>query len=147
MYCKRGIFRHRLCPFKEPYSLGCGMLAVDIKPIPVKGITGVKTFSADLSNQEGIDALFEEAAKELGEIDIFIANAGFAYCERTDTPDWNHIERIFELNVVSPIYSLEKLRALKGHKPFFFITTASAMSFMSLRIRDLRHHQGGVAYV
>jgi short-subunit dehydrogenase len=113
-------------------ALGAVVLAVDIEPIPVKGITGIKSFSADLSNQEGVDALFEEAAKELGEIDIFIANAGFAYCERTDTPDWNHIKRIFELNVISPIYSLEKLRAAKGNKPFFFITTASAMSFMSL---------------
>jgi short-subunit dehydrogenase len=113
-------------------AMGAVVLAVDISPVPVKGITGVKAFSADLSNQEGVDALFEEAANELGEIDIFIANAGFAYCERTDTPDWNHIKRIFELNVISPIYSLEKLRALKGSKPFFFITTASAMSFMSL---------------
>jgi short-subunit dehydrogenase len=111
---------------------GAVVLAVDIAPIPVKGIPGVKAFSADLSNKEGVDALFEEAAKELGDIDIFIANAGFAYCERTDTPDWNHIKRIFELNTVSPIYSLQKLRAAKGNKPFFFLTTASAMSFMSL---------------
>jgi uncharacterized protein len=111
---------------------GAVVLAVDIAPIPLKGITGVKAFNADLSNHEGVDALFEEAAKELGEIDIFIANAGFAYCERTDTPDWNHIKQIFELNTVSPIYSLEKLRAAKGNRPFFFIATASAMSFMPL---------------
>jgi uncharacterized protein len=113
-------------------AMGAAVLAVDIAPVPVKGITGVKTFSADLSGNQGVDALFEEAAKELGEIDIFIANAGFAYCERTDTPDWDHIKWIFELNTVSPIYSLQKLRAVKGNKPFYFIATASAMSFMPL---------------
>ena len=113
-------------------ALGAIVLAVDIEPMPARGITGVKKFIADLSTKEGVDALFEEAAGELGDIDIFIANAGFAYCERTDTPDWNHIERIFQLNTVSPIYSLEKLRAQKGDKPFFFVSTASAMSFMPL---------------
>ncbi|MGD0278548.1 MAG: SDR family NAD(P)-dependent oxidoreductase [Smithella sp.] len=123
-----------LALLKSLAAEGAEVLAVarHIEPILAGKITGVKAFSADLSNKEGVDALFEAAVKELGDIDIFIANAGFAYCERTDTPDWNHIERIFELNVVSPVYSLEKLRALKGSKSFFFITTASAMSFMSL---------------
>ena len=103
-----------------------------VDPIRNAGIEGLFAYSADLSGQEGVDALFAEAMNILGDIDIFIANAGFAYCERTDHPDWSHISEIFELNVVSSVYCFEKLRVLKKDRPFLFVSTASAMSFMSL---------------
>lgn len=66
-------------------------------------------FSADVSHKEGVDKLFEFASQTFGDIDIFIANAGFAYLEQLTSPDWQHIEDIFNLNVFSPIYALEKL--------------------------------------
>lgn len=69
----------------------------------------VISFQADVSNKEGIDKLFDFAYTTLGDIDIFIANAGFAYLEMLKSPDWKHIESIFSLNVFSPVYSLEKL--------------------------------------
>ena len=103
-----------------------------VEAIAKEAIPGVAVFSCDLSGKEGVDALFEKAREELGGIDVFFANAGFAYCERSDDPDWEHIERIFELNVVSPMYSFERLRKEKGEEGFYFIATASAMSYMSL---------------
>jgi len=113
---------------------GARVLAVARRTDAIRnaGIRGLHAFSADLSRREGVEATFAEALHILGDIDIFVANAGFAYCERTDQPDWNHISDIFELNVVSPVYCFEKLRALKKNAPFLFVSTASAMSFMSL---------------
>ncbi|PKN18935.1 MAG: short-chain dehydrogenase [Deltaproteobacteria bacterium HGW-Deltaproteobacteria-6] len=113
---------------------GARVLAVarNIGPVRDSGIAGLFSFSADLSQKDGVDAMFAEALKVMGDVDIFIANAGFAYCERTDSSDWNHISGIFNLNVVSPAYCLGKLRVLKKDKPFLFVSTASAMSFMAL---------------
>jgi NAD(P)-dependent dehydrogenase (short-subunit alcohol dehydrogenase family) len=102
------------------------------EPIEREDLAGVSAFSCDLSSRAGVDSLFERARELLGGIDIFFANAGFAYCERTDEPDWERLERIFDLNVLSPIYSFEKLRSEKGDEGFFFLTTASAMSHMAL---------------
>jgi uncharacterized protein len=102
------------------------------EPIEREGLAGVTAFSCDLSSREGVDALFARARELLGGIDVFFANAGFAYCERSDDPDWDKLERIFGLNVVSPIYAFEKLRSEKGGEDFFFLTTASAMSHMAL---------------
>jgi Short-chain dehydrogenases of various substrate specificities len=102
------------------------------EPIAAAGIPGLTAFSCDLSAKDGVDALFEKASEELGGIDLFPCNAGFAYCERCDAPDWGRAERIFELNAISPIYSFERLRKEKGSQAFRFLVTASAMSFMSL---------------
>lgn len=89
-------------------------------------------FAADVSTREGVDSVFEYAARTLGEIDVFIANAGFAYLERLDIPDWEHIEYIYNLNVFSPIYSLEKLVALSDDKPVTFVCTISGAGLASL---------------
>lgn len=88
-------------------------------------------FSADMSTQEGIDNVFDFAKHTLGDIDIFIANAGFAYLEKLNNPGWNHIENIFSLNVFSPIYSLEKLLQT-GNKQKIFVCTISGAGLASL---------------
>lgn len=88
-------------------------------------------FAADVSSKEGIDKMFTFAQETFGETDIFIANAGFAYLERLLTPDWNHISQIYDLNVFSPIYSLEKL-AIESQREKAFIFIVSGVGFVSL---------------
>lgn len=68
----------------------------------------------------------------MGNIDIFIANAGFAFLERLDEPDWEHIEKIYNLNVFSPIYSLEKFVKQGKEKPKMFVSTISGAGLVSL---------------
>lgn len=102
-------------------------VARHVETIPVvDGI--VFPFSADLSNEEGVDSLFEYTRSVFDGIDIFIANAGYAYLEKLSNPDWEHIENIFALNVFSAIYSLEKLA--KEDTPNFksFVCTISAVA-------------------
>lgn len=86
----------------------------------------------DVSKKEELDNLFEFSQEKLGGIDLFIANAGFAYFEKIDKPEWEHIEAIFKTNVVGFIYCAEKMKEFNGNKPYNFVVTVSGMSLLSL---------------
>lgn len=76
---------------------GVKILAVARHIDNISGAEGVVyPFSADVSSSEGIDKVFSYAQQIFGHIDIFIANAGFAYLERLETPDWQHIRKIYD---------------------------------------------------
>ncbi|MFV0417798.1 MAG: SDR family NAD(P)-dependent oxidoreductase [Dysgonomonas sp.] len=106
-------------------------VARHVENIPLKeGV--VYPFAADVSAQEGVDQVFDYAQRTMGNIDVFIANAGFAYLEKLSIPDWKHIEYIYKLNVFSPIYSLEKLSTIGGDKPIAFACTISGAGLASL---------------
>lgn len=94
----------------------------------------IHLYACDLSEQQNVDALFDFACEKMGGIDVFIANAGFAYYERIAAPDWEHIDRIFRLNVYSPLYSAEKMAELHrvASTPYTVVITASAMSHLAL---------------
>lgn len=89
-------------------------------------------FAADLSRKEGVDAVFSYAESQFGHIDIFIANAGFAYLEKLGEPDWEHNEEIYKLNVFSSIYALQKLASLRNDHPQIFVCTVSGAAMASL---------------
>ena len=92
----------------------------------------ITTLALDLVRPDNIDHLFEQAVNRLGFIDLFIANAGFTYYEQLQTPDWSRLERIFRVNVFSPIYSAVKMQALNGSRPYKVVMTASAMAHLAL---------------
>ncbi|MBR0353540.1 MAG: SDR family oxidoreductase [Oscillospiraceae bacterium] len=89
-------------------------------------------FSCDLSTKEGVDALFAKAEEVFDKIDIFFCNAGAPYYERFDYEDWNRIQRIFDLNTVSHIYTYSKyLNHLDGREGRL-VYTISAMGEMAI---------------
>ncbi len=88
--------------------------------------------TCDVSKKEDIDALFEFAMEKLGSIDLFIANAGFAYYEKIEKPDWDHIKSIVDTNFISSVYSAEKMKEIHGSSSYNFVVTASAMGLLSL---------------
>lgn len=88
--------------------------------------------SCDLSDPAQVDALFERAVREMGGVDVFIANAGFAYYEKLGTPDWGRIERLYRVNVFSPMYAAQKMAALNVGRPYRVVMTASAMAMVGL---------------
>ncbi len=112
---------------------GCTVVA-SARQIEKLGLSDPKLYlrKCDVSKKEELDALFEFSLEKMGGIDLFIANAGFAYFEKIDKPDWEHIEAIFETNVVGFIYCAEKMNELNGSKPYNFVVTASGMSLLSL---------------
>mgnify|MGYP003623575246 CR=1 FL=1 len=89
-------------------------------------------YSADLSKQQDVDKLFDFARGQFGLIDIFIANAGFAYYEKIKTADWQHIQNIFDVNVISPIYSLQKMIETQPTHKMSFVMVASAGGLVAL---------------
>lgn len=83
-------------------------------------------YACDVSDSKEIDKLFIHAKKLLINIDLFIANAGFAYYERLSKPDWVHIKKIFDTDVLSPFYSVQKMAEQKTDH--MVVITASAMA-------------------
>ncbi|MEM9952371.1 MAG: SDR family NAD(P)-dependent oxidoreductase [Chloroflexota bacterium] len=114
------------------------IIAVDINETQLRntiqqlGDTQAKIISciANLTQQVDVDRVFDITYQHTDHIDIFIANAGFAYYEKIDGADWQHIERIYQLNTISPLYSALKM-AQQG-RPYKVVITASAMAHWAL---------------
>jgi len=85
----------------------------------------------DVSDPIQLDAMFKRVYDLLGGIDIFIANAGFAYYGTIGGPDWEKVKKIYLTNVVSPIYSLQRL-SKNRKEPLLFMVTISALGKMVL---------------
>ena len=75
-----------------------------------------------------MDNLFDFAREKMGHIDVFIANAGFAYYEKIQGACWQRIENIFQTNVFSPLYGALKMASLNEGREFAVVVTASAMA-------------------
>lgn len=110
---------------------GVKVLACDLNEKNILVHPNVIPYKCDVSKKESLDKLFKDADKKLGGIDIFYANAGFAYYEVIGNADWDRIDRIYRTNVYSPLYCLTTLN-LTRKEPFLFIVTASAMSHLAL---------------
>jgi NAD(P)-dependent dehydrogenase (short-subunit alcohol dehydrogenase family) len=89
-------------------------------------------FTADMARQRDVDALFKYATERMDGIDIFFANAGLAYWERTPEPDWGRIEAIFRTNVFSPIYAAEKMQSLFPGTGYRVVITSSILGRVGL---------------
>jgi short-subunit dehydrogenase len=92
----------------------------------------VMSFPCDLSRQRGVDALFDYAIQQMSGIDIFVANAGFAYWEPIQEPDWGGIEAIFQTNVFSPLYSAQKMHKLFHGADYRVLITSSLLDRIGL---------------
>ena len=102
----------------------------------VTRITGfgdnVIVYEKDVSSKEVVDAIFEDAAAAMGDINIFYANAGYPYYEVIDYADWDRARVMFETNVLSPIYSYEKYRQFLDGRQGQFAITVSAIGKMAI---------------
>jgi short-subunit dehydrogenase len=92
----------------------------------------IHSYICDIGYQEQIDNLFDHARQELGDIDIFIANAGYAYYEQLSNADWDRIDQIFKVNVHSPIYTAIKMKQLHPDSTYKMVVTASAIGKLGL---------------
>ena len=110
---------------------GVKIVAVDLNLIE-NASDKIIPFICDLSQQSEVDGLFEFALTQFQTIDIFIANAGFAYYEVIEKPDWQRIEKIFQVNVFSPIYAFQKMKELNVGREYFVLMTSSAMAKLAV---------------
>ena len=85
-------------------------------------------FNMDISNKEGVDAVFDKAAEVFGgeKIDIFYANAGFPYYEEFNYENWERVKKMFDTNTLSPIYTYAKyIHHLDGRSGILAITVSA----------------------
>ena len=112
---------------------GNKILAVARRPEKLEGFAeNVIPFAADVGSKEGVDAIFAKAEELFGKIDIFFANAGFPYYEAYDYVDWDRIEKIFNTNTLSPIYTYAKYVEHLGDREGHLAYTISAMGQMAM---------------
>jgi uncharacterized protein len=100
--------------------------------VPQNIRASVNPFVCDMSSQGGTDELFAHALATMSGIDIFIANAGFAYYEQLDEADWERIAEIYRVNVFSPLYTAVKMREVNPDNPYTVVITASTMAHWAL---------------
>lgn len=110
------------------------ILAVDLNTNNLDSFDKSKVIvmQCDVSTKENVDLIFATAIEKLGAIDIFYANAGFPYYEKVDYVNWERTEKIFAVNVFSPIYSYEKYVEYIGEKQGIFAITVSAIGKMAM---------------
>jgi len=123
----------------ELAARGAALLAVDVSErvtdwaeLPAALRSRVATLRCDVSTAAGVDEVFAAARAALGGLDLFVANAGFAYHEPIGPPDWRRIEAIFMINVFSPAYAVQKMAAEAGGRPWRVLITASAQARLPL---------------
>jgi short-subunit dehydrogenase len=92
----------------------------------------VTTHPCDVSRPDQLDGLLETSAQRMGGVNLFFANAGFAYYERMGEPDWDRLERIYRVNVLAPLYVARKMAVLNTGRPYRVVVTASAMGLLAL---------------
>ena len=88
----------------------------------------VTAFNADVGSAEGVDSIFKKAEEVFdgGKIDIFIANAGFPYYEEYNYADWERVEKMFDTNTLSPIYTYSRyLEHLNGREGALAMTISA----------------------
>lgn len=113
------------------YSAETGhrIMAVDLNTDAIETIKGsseIITVKTDLSNHQNNEQWMNSMLASHGVPDLFIANAGFAYYEKFDKKDSDHLRKIFEVNVFSPIECLASIIHLKTKIHFVFVASAMA---------------------
>jgi short-subunit dehydrogenase len=110
------------------------LLLVDIKKekleelkLEFPNVSGLIT--CDLSEKSGNEQILNWVKANWTHVDYCFANAGKAAYGAAENQNWKDMDRLFQLNVHSPIQIGFMLRALFPGKPFRLIITASAMSF------------------
>lgn len=126
-----------LAILKELLQFDCKIIAADrdaepLEKVALSCIDRIIPFVGNLSSPDQVDQLFGFALKSLGSIDIFIANAGFAYYEQLKEPDWAHLEQIFRINTLSPVYSLLKMQQINPDRKWKTVMVSSAMAEWSV---------------
>lgn len=74
----------------------------------------VKAVQADVTKQDGLDALFTAAHSEFGELDILVNNAGVFTLHPVDAIERDEVSRIFNTNVFAPMFAIKT--ALKNFR-------------------------------
>jgi len=87
----------------------------------------------DVSKPESVDKMIDFAIERMGGLDCVIACAGFGYYESFGEGGggFGHIKQIFETNVLSPLYTLERF-LLKTEGDVAFVAVSSMLGKLGI---------------
>lgn len=86
----------------------------------------------DLSSKEGNDQILTWLHSHKMQVDYCFANAGIATYAPAAEQNWKEMDRLFQLNVHSPIQLGLALRAAFPQEPFRHVITCSAMAYWAI---------------
>ena len=112
------------------------ILAVDYLPKSLKSLQSefphVNTLCADLSLKEGNGAILAWVRAHWTQVDVCFANAGRAEYGAACQQNWEEMDRLFQLNVHSPIQlGLAFKQSFPGHS-LRYVITCSAIAYWSI---------------
>jgi short-subunit dehydrogenase len=88
--------------------------------------------SLDVTKPRNVEFMLDEAISLMGGTDIIIACAGFGYYEKFENLDYGHIKRIFETNVLSPLFTLSRFLEKQKYGDISFVMISSALGKFGL---------------
>lgn len=77
-----------------------------------------KAYVLDVAQRDQVFALVHEVVQDLGEIDVFVNNAGVAYIETIVDSDPKEVERLFDVNLKGTYWGIQAAASqfqLQGH--------------------------------
>lgn len=92
----------------------------------------IEILQADLSTKEGNQLILNWVNSNWHRVEFCFANAGKAEFGPFEEQNWQEMDRLFQLNVHSPIQIGMEIRRLFPNTNFRLIITASAMSFWTV---------------
>jgi len=106
-----------------------------------------RSFSADLSAEDGADRLFADVVAAMGAPDILVNNAGMIHRSSPEDQDMQAWQRVLQVNLTS-VFRLCQLagRAMLERRSGKIVNIASMMSFQGgIRVPAYTASKGGVA--
>jgi short-subunit dehydrogenase len=82
----------------------------------------------DLANLELVQQLVPKALEKMGQIDLFFANAGFAFYGQFKEQNFASRQAQIMVNMVAPLEGLHQMLHISNGKQFSYVITASAMA-------------------
>ena len=92
----------------------------------------LEKINVDVGNESEMNKLFDYLERTYKHIDVFIANAGFAYYEYLQDKGFKDFDKIMHVNFYSVMLSAQKMKALNKDRPFNFMVTLSAVSYIQM---------------
>ena len=112
-------------------SHGATIVGID-RDFPSFSFPRFTSLQADLSDKDSVGSSYLQAKAILGEVDLYIANAGQARYLSDDQLSDDDTELLWKLNVLAVVEAARLMREDHGEKSFHFVAISSAISKLPL---------------
>jgi short-subunit dehydrogenase len=112
-------------------SHGATVVGID-RDIPSFSFPRFTSIQADLSQTDAVRSSYNQAKIMLGDVDLYIANAGQARYTSDAALSHDDTELLWNLNVMAVVEALRVMRDDHGDQPYRFVAISSAVAKLPL---------------